>query len=184
MTSLLRATVFSLPLLFGVSSTALAAPSDASVEAPKKGKKGKKGKGKGKKGKHARGLCGQLSCTEAQAEQVGARVQTLREHQRAGRTRQQALHTSLSRELAKDKPSKKELERIHKDLVRMQSKTAEANLGALLDIHAVLDPAQRQQLSRMVERDGLRRLFKGSHHARGRGKPPAGAAPAPGQGPI
>ncbi|MGH1345127.1 MAG: Spy/CpxP family protein refolding chaperone [Nannocystales bacterium] len=165
MNSLLRATAFSLPLLLGVSSTALAAAPDALAQTASQGKKGKKGKA----GKQARGLCAQLSCTDAQSEQVGAHLQALRERQSSARVGQQALNTSLSRELAKNKPSKKELARIQKDLARTQAKMTEATLSTLLDIHALLDPTQRQRLSSMVERGGLRRLFKGPRAGHGPG---------------
>jgi len=176
------------PLLVGASSTAVAAEGETPVTASKKGKKAKKGKKgkkakKGKKGKgHARGLCAQLSCTDAQAETIGTRLKTLREQHREARKNQASLQTALSRELAKEKPSKKELARVQKDLARMQAKMADATLDALLDIHAVLDAEQRKTLASLVERNGLRRLMRGGGHkgrgphgrqGRGSGPPPA-----------
>ncbi len=209
---ILRATVFSLPLLLAAPCIAVAAPLDASAETPetedraqgsekkgskkkggkkkggkkkggkKKGSKKKGSKKKGSKQERVRSLCADLSCTEAQRERVAASVQALREQHRAARAGEQALHTSLSRELAKDKPSKKELQRIHNDLARMQSTMADATLDTLLDIHAVLDPTQRERLASMVEHDGLRRLFKPGHAgpgARKRGAATQSAPPPP-----
>ncbi len=181
-----RIAALALPLFVAASPSAQAAPDDAgagTVEAKpkkngkkkskKKNKKGKKGKKKSKGAKHMRGLCGQLSCTAPQAEQISARLQTLREQQRDARKGQAALQTALSRELAKEKPSKKELARIQKDVARMQGKTADAALDALLDIHAVLDAEQRKTLASIVERQGLRRLMRGGGPAGRRpGSPP------------
>lgn len=176
-----RAASLCVPLLFG-ASVASAAPAEAPVAAKKKkkkkakaGKKNKKKKAGKKQGKkHMRGLCAQLSCTDAQAEKISARLQSLREEHRDARKGQASLQTSLSRELAKDKPSKKELARIQKDIERAQTKLAESTIDALLDVHAVLEPEQRKTLAAMVERNGLRRLMKGGgprdHGPGGRGR--------------
>ena len=174
-----RAASLCVPLLFG-ASVASAAPAEAPAAAKKKkkkkgkaGKKNKKKAGKKQGKKHMRGLCAQLSCTDEQATKISARLQSLREEHRDVRKGQASLQTSLSRELAKDKPSKKELARIQKDIERAQTKLAEATIDALLDIHAVLEPAQRKTLATMVERNGLRRLMKGGgprdHGPGGRG---------------
>ncbi len=171
-----RAASLCVPLLFG-ASVASAAPADAPVAAKKKKKKkakaAKKKAGKNQGKKHMRGLCAQLSCTDAQAEKVSARLQSLREEHRDARKGQASLQTSLSRELAKDKPSKKELARIQEDIERTQAKLIEATIDALLDVHAVLEPEQRETLAAMVERNGLRRLMKGGgprdHGPGGRG---------------
>ena len=93
---------------------------------------------------------------------------------RADRKSAQALQTALSRELAKDKPSKKELARIEKDLGRMQAATHDRMFDALLDIHGVLQPEQRKSLASLVETQGLRRVFKGG---RGHARPTRAAAP-------
>lgn len=169
-----RVAALSLPLFAAGASSATAAPSQGTpASAETKAGKGKKAKGKkkGKKhakaGKHMRGLCAQLRCTETQTEQITTRLQALREQQQDARKGQAALQTALSRELAKEKPSKKELARIQKDLARMQTKATESTLDALLDIHAVLDAEQRKTLATLVERNGLRRLLRGGgHHPR------------------
>ncbi|MCR9164559.1 MAG: hypothetical protein ACE37F_07110 [Nannocystaceae bacterium] len=179
----IRAASLCIPLAFA-ASVASAAPASAPAAAKqaekKKGKKNKAGKknkkkaGKSSKGmKHARGLCVQLSCSEAQAAKISARLQSLREQHRDARKGQASLQTSLSRELAKEQPSKKELARIQEDLASAGAKQAEATLDALLDIHAVLEPEQRKTLATLVERNGLRRLMKGAspreHGPRARG---------------
>lgn len=157
-----RAASLCVPLFVG-ASVASAAPAEAPAAAKKK-KKSKAGKKHKKKGgkKHMRGLCAQLSCTDEQATKISARLQSLREEHRDARKGQASLQTSLSRELAKDEPSKKELARIREDIGRAQTRLAEATIDALLDIHAVLGPEQRKTLAAMVERNGLRRLLKGA----------------------
>lgn len=188
-TSLIRAAALCVPLLLG-SSTAMAkgpdeAPGQTSSQARKRGpradapakqkqkgkgkKQGKKkGKGKKKHAKAARNLCAKLVCTEDQAKQINTRLQSLRQQHRKARETRASLQTALSREVAKDKPSKKELARIQKELSRMQQRQSKASFDALMDVHAVLDPAQRKTLSGMVERQGLRRVLRAGHGKRPR----------------
>ncbi|MEM6291799.1 MAG: Spy/CpxP family protein refolding chaperone [Myxococcota bacterium] len=180
--SFVRSSLLSAPLMFALAAPASAAPDDAAVASAKvkgkkkgkKNKKGKKAKKKNKAGKHARGLCAQLSCSEEQAAQISTRLQTLREGMRGDRKSAQALQTALSRELAKEKPSKKEMARIEKDLGRMQAAAHDRMFDALLDVHAVLTPEQRKTLASLVESQGLRRVFKGG---RGHARPPRAATP-------
>ncbi len=177
LSKLVRVVVLSLPLTVGAASSAFAQAEDAPAGAPKaaqtkqgkkekqgkkakRGKKGKKAK-QGKKAQRDRGLCAQLQCTDAQAEQIGARMQTLRTAMRSQRVAQQSLQTSLSRELAKETPSKKELARIRKESAQLHAKISDAMLDALLDVHAVLNAEQRARFASIVERRGLRRVLKG-----------------------
>jgi len=165
-----RTALLCAPLLLAAAS-----PSPGVSEAPtvaerteatkaRKGKKAKKGrKGKAKKGgkQTARGLCAHLACTADQAERITARLGKLRQQRRDARKGQLSLQTALSREVAKEAPSKKELSRIRKELAAMHTKTSDATLDALLDIHAISNPEQRKALAEMVERHGLRRMMKG-----------------------
>lgn len=142
----------------------------------KKDKKGKKGKKHKKAHKRGGSLCGPLSCTDEQREKVAKIMQRADARTKSDRTDMQALHTALGRELAKETPSTKELERIRKDLERRRAAQSKRTFAAMLEIHAVLEPEQRERLAQLIERRGAHRVLKGRPHG-SRGKGPRGGRP-------
>ena len=152
----------------------VAASDDANEAKGKKGRKGKKRRAKNRRSKgDGPGLCKRLECTPAQAEIINPLVKQYRKDARADRKAQRQGWAELAR-LYRDETLDEEA----LDAAFDQVGEAEANLQSrarttLAEVHAVLEPTQRELLTRSVAAKGPLELLEPSSSPRkgaGKGK--------------
>lgn len=153
-----------LPLLVG---GALFASSTVVLAGPPAGP----GAGTGNAGER---LCKKLSCTDAQKAQVAAILTDLKTDTKADREAIRALHGKVMAEYAKAKPDQAEMKVAYAKIDAHRASIRDHVHDAAMELHALLNPTQRQELAEMLGERGLEKMLKGGGHGRhgkgGKGK--------------
>lgn len=160
--------------LENTDATTVAAPSHAADS----------GKAKG----HARvgGLCEELACTDAQAAEIAALRTSLHERNAAGKSDREAAQRELASMVRSGKLDAAKVEALLAKRHAEQRERDAAMAAGLVELSAMLEPAQRTKLAAMIESRGMRAVFgghgkgakgkhgKGKRDDAGRGKTPTG----------
>jgi Spy/CpxP family protein refolding chaperone len=127
-------------------------------------------------GKAGERLCKKLSCTDAQEGEVAAIVTDLRTETKADREAIRALHGEVMAEYAKAKPDQAKMKAAYAKIDAHRASIRDHVHDAAMELHAVLKPAQRQELAEMLGERGLEKMLKGGHGRHGNGKGKGGKA--------
>jgi hypothetical protein len=106
-------------------------------------------------------LCNRLECTSEQRTKLKAIGSKLAQDGKADRQTMKSLKSKLAVEFAKDAPNKRTLAQLFADMDKRQDAMQSRTQAALLEVHAVLTPAQRVELAEMIERRGPQAVFGG-----------------------
>lgn len=119
-----------------------------------------------------RGLCATLECTDQQKEELRAVKQELRADSKADREAIKRLHETIATEFAKATPDEAAMRAAGKQIAVHKRELEERGFDAMMEIHALLNPAQRAELAELMKRRGPRALMggKGRHGRKGKGK--------------
>ena len=136
--------------LLGLGSIAVAAPPEAA--------------------ERMAGPCARLQCTDDQADELRELFAELRDDSKADREAISTLRKQLATEWAKDAPDEDAMARIEGQIRQHHEALAAMMHDTMMEVHAVLTPAQRQELAKTLEHGGFRRLFGPRHGKRGKAK--------------
>ncbi|MCA9657666.1 MAG: periplasmic heavy metal sensor [Myxococcales bacterium] len=109
-------------------------------------------------------ICNRLECTSEQRTQLQSIGTKLAEESKGDRQTMKSLKSKLAAEFAKDAPNKRTLAQLFADMDQRQDSMQSRTQAALLEVHAVLTPAQRVELAEMIERRGPQAVFGGKGH--------------------
>ena len=102
------------------------------------------------------GVCAKLKCSEDQKTQLRQRYKKLREDSKADREAIKALHGEMAREWTKDAPNESALTKLQAKIHKHRVALATIVHDAMMDVHAVLSPAQRTEFAKLIAKRGFR----------------------------
>jgi Spy/CpxP family protein refolding chaperone len=105
--------------------------------------------GKGKHKGHAKldRLCEQIACTEAQATGIEQVFEQLHADIKPDREAIRELRQQLATEWKTDRPDELELAKLAEQVAAHERNVADRRMEAMLELHALLTPGQREQLA-------------------------------------
>lgn len=112
-------------------------------------------------------VCQRLACTDAQKVELKKIREQTAPKIKAEREAIKALRGEIAAEFRKDRLDNSRLSGLYTQLDARKKTIAGLRRGAMAQVHAVLTPAQRQQLGEMLERRAQH--GKGRGHGRGHG---------------
>lgn len=127
-------------------------------------KRGGEGPDEGRGARLTERLCAAVTCTEAQAAEIGRLVQARPERSAVPQAEREALAAAFRGEALADEPVHAYLDAVAK--ARVQDR--EAMEASVVALHGVLTPEQRAALAAQVAEDGPRALGLGGKHGKGR----------------
>jgi Spy/CpxP family protein refolding chaperone len=116
-------------------------------------------------------ICGKIHCSEPQKTSLSQIFQELRNDLGPARESLRELRARLSVELRKAKPDEKAMQRVYGEMEGQNRAMVARAHRALMKVHALLEPEQRERLAALVERAGPRILLGGRGRPGGRGEP-------------
>jgi Spy/CpxP family protein refolding chaperone len=127
--------------------------------------------GKGHKGsKKLDRVCQKINCTEDQKKELKSVVKELRTDLKTDRQAVRGLHEKLAVEFEKATPDERAMKRLYATIDKHRANMRDRTHDAMMEIHGLLQPAQRSELRDVVARGGL---FGRRGHG-GHGKGPEG----------
>jgi Spy/CpxP family protein refolding chaperone len=135
---------------------------------PPAGKGGKDPHGPGAEGDdHAAGICQRLECTDDQAAKLKAIKQSTRQTIKPLRAQIKDLRKLYADEWVKDKPDAKKLADLDAKIDGAQDAIHAKMRSSMMEIHDILDGAQREKMREMIAKRGGMWGGHGKHHGRG-----------------
>jgi Spy/CpxP family protein refolding chaperone len=126
-------------------------------------------------------LCAEIECTDSQREQITRIFQDLHASAKANKEALRNVHARLAVEWAKDKPSDAAMKKMRTEAQKHHAQMAERRHEAMMKVHAILEPAQRQELADLVAEGKMRHMMHPGHGRGGKGK--HGDKPSKAKGP-
>jgi Spy/CpxP family protein refolding chaperone len=107
------------------------------------------GKGKGKGKGHAKldRICEQIGCTETQAGDIEQIFEQLHADTKPERQAIRELRQQLASEWKTDRPDETKLAKLAEQVAAHERNVADRRMEAMLELHAVLSPTQREQVA-------------------------------------
>lgn len=102
--------------------------------------------GKGGEAKLDR-MCSQISCTEQQHDAIARVFKQMRQDIKADRTAIRELREQMADEWQKPKVDELELAKLADKVAAHERNVADRRLEAMLELHAILTPEQREQVA-------------------------------------
>jgi Spy/CpxP family protein refolding chaperone len=115
------------------------------------------GKGKGRGHAKLDRLCEQITCTEAQKQDIGEVFKQLRVDVKPDREAIRDLRRQLAGEWAKDRPDEAKLAKLADKIAAHERNIADRRMEAMLELHALLSPEQREQVAEHLMKRGGKR---------------------------
>ena len=104
--------------------------------------------GKGHKGKEMLDrMCEQISCTEAQAKDIEQVFKALHTDIKPDREAVRELRQQIATEWKSDKPDERKLASLADKIEAHERNMSDRRLEAMLELHSMLTPEQREQLA-------------------------------------
>lgn len=111
-------------------------------------------RGAGHDGKRVDRMCQRLECTADQRTKIAKIQETQGPGLKAEREAMRALRQQVRAEWAKASPDVRALDKLDDQIAAHQAKIHDARRAAMLQIHAILTPAQRAKLAAAMDRKG------------------------------
>ena len=111
-------------------------------------------------------LCQQLSCTQDQEEELRGLIMDFRQDTKGDRDALKRLAKQAAKEFGKSKPNEQQLDNIRKQIAKHRTMIEKRVFQLLIEVHEELDASQREQLAKLIEKNGLRRLLAGGGRAK------------------
>jgi Spy/CpxP family protein refolding chaperone len=124
-------------------------------------------RGAGRDGKLVDRMCQRLECSADQRTRIAKIQETQAPNLKAEREAMRALRQQVRAEWAKAAPDARTLDKLDDQIAAHQARIHDARRAAMLQIHAILTPAQRAKLAAAMDRKG-----KGKGEGRGERKGP------------
>lgn len=106
------------------------------------------GKGRGE-AKLAR-MCEQISCTEQQREDIARVLKQLRQDSKADRQAIRELRKRMADEWKAPEVDERELAKLGDEIAAHERNVADRRIEAMLELHAILTPEQREQVAEQL----------------------------------
>lgn len=121
------------------------------------GKDKDKGKGKGHGHAKIERMCEKIACTEDQAQDIEQIFKQLHIDSKSDREAIQELRKQLASEWTSDKPDELELASLTEKIDAHERNVSDRRMEAMLELHALLTPAQREQIAEHLLKAGQRK---------------------------
>ena len=108
----------------------------------------------GREGPPRGGPCVELKCTEAQKQELKEIFKELRHDLRNEHELMKQAHQKLAAEFKKDRPNEKKMQQIYKEIDRIHGAIRDRRHDAIMEVHGVLTPAQREKAAEHLVRMG------------------------------
>lgn len=118
-----------------------------------------KGKGNGKGQGHAKidRMCEQIACTEAQAQDIEQIFKQLHVDSKSDREAIRELRKQLASEWTTERPDERKLASLAEKIAAHERNVADRRMEAMLELHGLLTPIQREQIAEHLLKAGQRK---------------------------